>query len=223
MAAWLDEAAKDSPPSGQPLPEVLLFSRSEASRDKMEARAVPAMGEPIDVAEFAKLFGEHHAWVWRLLGRTGVPPALIDDAVQDVFIVVHRRLPDFDGRAPLRAWIAGIAQRVAVRYARTELRAHRRAEVYLPPGGRRPPDEELEAQRAVTLVDALLARLSADQREVFVLADVEGFSAPEIAATLGIKLGTVYSRLHTARERFASELERWRQEQPAPAREDGHG
>jgi RNA polymerase sigma-70 factor (ECF subfamily) len=172
-------------------------------RHCVRALAPGTLGGALDVAEFQKLYAEHHAWVWRLLGRFGVPDALVDDAVQDVFVVVHRRFDDYDARTPVKSWIAGIARKVAALHARTEGRARRRAEVYQQPVDGPTPDDRVTLRQAAELVDGILGTLPGEQREVFVLAELEGWTAPEIAAAMQIKVGTVHSRLHVARGRFA--------------------
>jgi RNA polymerase sigma-70 factor (ECF subfamily) len=174
--------------------------------------AVQLMGDQdlAPLGEFHKLYTEHHAWVWRLLSRFGVPEAGLDDALQDVFIVVHRRQGDHDGTTPIRAWIAGITRRVASKHARTQRRARRKTEAMPLPDAAPGPDDQLNVKEAVGLLDDFLAGLSSEHRETFVLSDVEGWTAPEIAAALDVKLGTVYSRLHTARAHFTEAAERWR-------------
>lgn len=152
--------------------------------------------------EFRAVFVEHYRFVWRLLAHFGVLEAARDDAAQEVFAVVHRRLSDYDGDTPMRAWLAGIARRVASTLQRTQLRAARRLEVVAPPPAPTQPDAELEQRQRVALAEACLATLDDDQRDVLVLTEIEGLSAPEIAAALGVKLNTVYSRLRVAREKF---------------------
>jgi RNA polymerase sigma-70 factor (ECF subfamily) len=152
--------------------------------------------------EFRAVFVEHYAFVWRTLAHFGVAPATLDDGAQEVFAVVHRRLADYDGRTALRSWLWGIARRVTASMQRGEMRARRRLEVVQPPREPAVPDEELERRRMIELAEACLAGLDDEQRDVFVLTEIEGFSAPEIAEALGIKLNTVYSRLRVAREKF---------------------
>ena len=68
------------------------------------------------------VFVHHFDFVWRSLGRLGVPPEGIEDAAQDVFLVVHRRLADFEGRSSLTTWLYGIALRVARDHRRRQRR-----------------------------------------------------------------------------------------------------
>jgi RNA polymerase sigma-70 factor (ECF subfamily) len=157
---------------------------------------------------FKVLYEQHYAFVWRSLVHFGLDEPQADDASQDVFIVVHRRLPDFDGRTHLRSWLFGIARRVARGYQRGELRRQKRLELVAEPAPADGPDEQLQRARAVELVDAFLASLEATQRDVFYLSDVEGLTAPEIADALGVKLNTVYSRLRAARKRFERAVSR---------------
>jgi RNA polymerase sigma-70 factor (ECF subfamily) len=158
---------------------------------------------------FEALYREHYAFVWRSVRRLGIPDLEVDDVVQDVFVVVHRRLPDFEGRSSVRTWLFGIAYRV-VRDKRRSFAARvsreRQAEEPRPPTE---PDRRLARHQAVAALDDLLAELDDDQRETFVMAEVVKMTAPEIAELMGVKLNTVYSRLRRAREAFEAALQRY--------------
>ena len=166
-----------------------------------EARELPA---------FPTVYAAHFRAVWRTLRRLGVAPAQLDDAVQDVFLVVHRRLPEFDGRS-LRGWLYAIAVRVASDHRRGA--AHRRtvplSEALVDPSP--DPARTSELSESVRLLHELLAELDERQRTVFVLGELEELSAPEIAEALGENLNTVYSRLRAARARFEAALRRHRE------------
>ncbi len=153
-----------------------------------------------DHAVFTALYDGHVGFVWRNLRRMGVPEANLDDATQDVFLVLHRRLADLpvDGA---RGWIFGIARRVAADHRRL---GKRRGTVALDPA-REPVhvgSTDLERAEASRLVQAALAELNAEQRDVLVLIDLEQLPAPEASAALGVGLNTVYSRLRLARAAF---------------------
>jgi RNA polymerase sigma-70 factor (ECF subfamily) len=169
------------------------------------------------VPAFGEVYEEFFAFVWRSARRLGTPEESIDDVVQEIFLVVHRRLPEFEGRSSLKTWLFGIVLNI-VRAHRRSLRtkqphvidAERRADPEtLSDAGPR-PDEILSKAEAARVVDALLEALDDDKREVFVLAELEQLAAPEIAAALGIPVNTVYSRLRLARQDFATAAARHR-------------
>ena len=160
--------------------------------------------------ELAEVYRAHHAFVRRSLIRLGVPEQRVADAVHDVFMVVARRLEEFEGRASIRTWLFAIAIRVARGLRRDVARERRRkASVEQASAGARqePPDARVEA--AKTLRD-FLGRLDEEKRAVFIMAELEGMTAPEIAAAVGIKISTVYSRLRLARERLDRMVQRAR-------------
>ncbi len=159
---------------------------------------------------FSAVFRDHHDFVWRTLRHFGVDDPLVDDATQDVFVVVHRRLCDFDGRAPLRSWLIGICRKVALRYRE---RSSRRSDPFESDPAvelHGDPEQAVQTTEAVNMVESFLDALDADKREVFRMCDIEGMSAPEVADVLGVNLNTVYSRLRLARRRFEDAVRRHR-------------
>lgn len=166
------------------------------------------MARPPEELETAEIFEQHHDFVWRSLAHLGVPPPVVDDATQDVFMVVHRRLDDFRRDMPMRSWLYGIARRVAYRYRSRAAKDQRVCAAATPEAAA--PDEVVAVQEAAALVTAFLTEQVPAQREVFVLAELEGLSGPEIAAALGTKLNTVYSRLRLVRRQFARVVKRSR-------------
>lgn len=167
-------------------------------------RVIAVPDEPVD---FDDLYEANVDWVWRLSRRLGVPEATLDDAVQEVFIIAHRRLDTFRGAGSPRAWLGGIA----VRVASDARRAVRRRGPQTPlddaaltlvstsaPG----PDSVVEQRQRLSRAVQLLEQLPEELRAAFVLSDIEGLTAPEIAEALGVNLHTVYSRIRTARVRF---------------------
>lgn len=153
---------------------------------------------------FDEVYEGYFNYVFRTLRRLGVPDRLVDDAVQDTFVVVHRRLADFEGRSTVKTWVFGIALRVARDVRRALRRRGRTAPLpkhLADPGP--DPENSAEQREALALLDRLLAELDDDKREVFVLSDIEQLTGPEIAEVLEIKLNTVYSRLRVARQEFS--------------------
>lgn len=169
------------------------------------------------IPAFPQLYEEYFTFVWTSARRLGVPAASIDDAVQEVFVVVHRRLGEFAGRSSMKTWLFAIVRNVA----REARRSIRRKSPHDAPGALEDPDAlagspedrpDRVAERSSEnrVLHALLDKLDDDKREVFVLAELEGFAAPEIAEAIGINVNTVYSRLRHAREEFADAAARYR-------------
>ncbi len=161
--------------------------------------------------EFRALYDAHFASVWHALRRLSVPERDLLDATQNVFLVVYRKLPEFEGRSQLRTWIFQICRRVASDYRRSaavrrEVATETRA---LIEEADRQGATSPEAERAQRVEQArrILDRLPEAQREVFLLFELEQLSGEEIAAQLGVPVGTVRSRLRLAREAFRREVD----------------
>lgn len=135
--------------------------------------------------------------MWRLAGRFGVPAAALDDVVQDVFVVLHRRHHELEARASLRALLYGITRRVARNHRERPRRSAPLAADEHAPGPC--PDEQLARRQAAAVLRAALDALDEDKRMAFVLADIEDMPMPEVAQCLEINLNTAYSRVRLAR------------------------
>lgn len=151
---------------------------------------------------FERVYRDGFAFVWSTLLRLGVPRAAVEDATQDVFVVVHRRLAEFEGRGSgLRSWLFTIVRRVAYRHRRGAQRAERkhRALARVSP---RPAelDEVVDRRLTAALVLEALDELDFDKRVALDLHVFEGLSGPQIASVLEIKLETAYSRIKAARQ-----------------------
>ena len=161
---------------------------------------------------FRALYDAHAAFVWRNLRRLGVAASDVEDKVQEVFVVAHRRWADFveRGHGP-RAWLFQIVLRVA-----SDARRHRRRHPVDPDGGiaqdrilvDAPQTDAIARSEAVALLDRALASIHIDRRAVLVLHEIEQMTAPEVAKTLDIPINTVYSRLRVARIELEQELGR---------------
>lgn len=152
---------------------------------------------------FEAVYRDHVGFVWRNLRRLGVPETDIEDAAHEAFMVVLRRLPEFDGRAAITTWLYSITRGVASNHRRTDRRRLRREAEAPVPDGRHGPVEQVERAQAVATVARFLATLTAEQRAVFELFEIEGLRAQEIAEALELNINTVYTRLRAARQRFA--------------------
>jgi len=163
----------------------------------------------MDAPSFDEIYRAELAYVWRTLRRLGVPEKDVEDVTHDVFVVVSRRLRDYDARRPLKPWLFGIAFRLA-----SEDRRRVRNRVEIPGESVEAPDgaasavELLEADERRQLVLDCLLTLDLDQRATMILVDIDGESPTDVAAALGVPLPTVYSRLRLGRTRFAAAVRR---------------
>ena len=174
----------------------------------------PGAAAEADLAERC-LNGDADAWrtlylthVDRLEGflrRMGVPPADVEDVLQDTFVALHRSLADYDGRFSFRTWLLGIAMNNVRSHRRRNWR-RRLARLASFEGWSDPEAMDaagaLERHEAARELQWILDRLSDKQREVFVLYEIEGLDGPSIASLLGCSVNTVWSRARLARDDF---------------------
>ncbi|HVI03323.1 MAG TPA: sigma-70 family RNA polymerase sigma factor, partial [Enhygromyxa sp.] len=154
-------------------------------------------------------FAEHYAFVRERLRGLGVAAADLDDATQDVFEVLVRRIADYDPQRPMRAWMAGMARKVARRYRDRGRRGivaldERRA------ASEESPEDRAARAEAWAVLQRFVDELEPERWAVFVLSEIEGLRGSEIAAELGVNLNTVYARLRSARVAFERTLRRHR-------------
>ena len=141
--------------------------------------------------------------------------ANLDDVVQEIFMVAFRRQDEFEGRSSVKTWLYGIVFNV-VRAHRRELvakhphalHAERRANLDVIADVADGPHERTAKREAARFINRFLETLDEDRRDVFVLAELEQLTAPEIAALTGAPLNTVYSRLRLARAEFTKAVAR---------------
>jgi RNA polymerase sigma-70 factor (ECF subfamily) len=168
-----------------------------------------ASGESSGEVSFRALYESHFDYLWHTARRLGVPPRHLDDVVHDIFVVVYRRLPDYDPERPIKPWLFGIAYRTVSDFRR---RAGNRNELLQepthPPQAPADAHHALEAKEARSLVERALERLEPDRRAVFVAHEIEEIPVPQIADALGIPVNTAYSRLRLAREQFTAAVRR---------------
>jgi RNA polymerase sigma-70 factor, ECF subfamily len=181
---------------------------SEAQR-AAKLRRDRASAQEVTLAQrYAELYEQHFEFVWRSARYLGEPPSTLDDAVQDVFLVAYRRFQDFEARSSPRTWLFAITLRVVSDHRRSRRRKTRLLDsvkrMFTGPMAT-PFDHTVHAEQGRALM-SVLERLSDDQRAVFVMADLEELSAPEIASVLNVNLNTVYSRLRSARREVAAAL-----------------
>jgi RNA polymerase sigma-70 factor (ECF subfamily) len=157
-------------------------------------------------AEFRAVYDAWFDDVSRWIRALGGLEADRDDIVQEVFLVVRRRLKDFDG-VNLPGWLYRITSRQVrdfrrrawVRHIFTKKRAN---EPDILPHGGTSPAAALERKEEQRVLQALLAKIAEARRTAFVLFEIEGLSGEEIARIQDIPLNTVWTRLHHARREF---------------------
>ena len=155
-----------------------------------------------------QVFSQHANFVWRSLRRLGVASADVDDALQEVFVVVFRRITEYEDRGLIRPWLFTISRQVASHYHRGNQRTETRHQGLVLDTVGTDIEESLARREAEEVVKSFLAELDEPQRMVFYLSDIEGLTAPEIAEALGVNLNTVYARIRLARKRFEREIAR---------------
>jgi RNA polymerase sigma factor (sigma-70 family) len=162
-----------------------------------------ARARPPDTKPFQALYRRHYGFVWHAVRRFGVVPALTDDAVQDTFITAYRRFDEM-AMPSAKAWLYGIARRVASNYRRADHRSARKRSalalaVASTPSKAAPPE-------LVIVLERFLDSLAPVDRELFVLSEIEGMSGPEAASALALNVSTTYSRVQSLRRRFRESL-----------------
>lgn len=155
--------------------------------------------------EFGQFYDHWFEHVSRLVSLLGGPEADREDILQEVFLVVRRRLPSFDGLNP-RGWLYRITRRQVRDFRNRAWVKHiftrRRDEEPDALAADGQPERELETKQRHRVLGAILAKMNPDRRVAFVLFEIDGLSGEEIAQIQGVPLNTVWTRLRTARKEF---------------------
>ena len=173
---------------------------------RLDGEPVPALAESVE-----HVYQHHAEFVWACLQRFGIRDRDLDDALQEVFVVVHRRLASFRGEARMTTWLYSICLRVAQThrrrgYVRRELSVDRFGDDVLHDHVN--PEDELVVRERRRVLGAILDELDLEKRALLVMFEIDEVPCEEIAAVLGLPLGTVYSRLHVARKAFEKAVAR---------------
>jgi RNA polymerase sigma-70 factor, ECF subfamily len=180
-------------------------------RERLPETYLPVGGGVAATLDVRSVYREHARFVWLSLQRLGIHVSDLDDVAQDVFVIVHKRLRTFDRRARLTTWLFGICMRVAANYRR-----RRRWTFEVLSGGtedQRPAtlvaaDDILVRREQREIAERALNRLEVAKRATFVMFELESLSCLEIAELMSVPVGTVYSRLHSARRQLEKALSR---------------
>jgi RNA polymerase sigma-70 factor, ECF subfamily len=206
----------------------------ELHRDRTLSLHGPAAGIDQTAAEAGSrldlvgIYTSHKDFVWLTLQRMGIRPCDLEDVFQDVFVIAHRRLHTYNPDAKLSAWLYGICLRSVAAHRRRAFRRRERVDGVDAHVARsenetehwhaqiEAPDERVrQLERQATLND-LLDTLDPDHRLVVVMFEVEDHDCAYIAELIGVPVGTVHSRLHTARRKLAQAAARLRHRGGAP-------
>ncbi len=161
---------------------------------------------------FREMYRDELAYVWATVERLGARPPHVEDRCHDVFMTAFRKRHDYDPQRPLRQWLFGIAYRLML-----NVRRKQEASEGNDPSLQSVVDESaspeanasLRQERSVLL--QAIESLSPERRAAFVMHDLDGFAAPEIARSLEIPLNTVYSRIRLARADVMRATAQWRE------------
>jgi RNA polymerase sigma-70 factor (ECF subfamily) len=187
--------------SAQALQQDLRFAPGEAGEPSLE------IGMPLD---FTNVYNRHFDDVLRWLRACGGQEADLEDLAQEVFVVVRRKLPKFDG-GNLPGWLYKIAKLTANDHARRAwfrriFRGRRSIDLDELPALSSDPESLLAERENQRLFYRLVGQMSARRRETFLLYEVEGYSGEEIARLQNVPVNTVWTRLHHARKEFVAKV-----------------
>jgi RNA polymerase sigma-70 factor, ECF subfamily len=172
--------------------------------------SLAAAGGRASQLDLQQVYVEHGGFLWRSLQRLGVPESDLEDVMQEVLMVVHRRASSFDsGRCKMSTWLFGICLRVARGHRRRAyFRREKLHDAALDRAHERTPETDLEQRDLERRLNLILDQMSLEKRATFVLFELEGLPCEQIAELMGVPLGTVHSRIHAARAHFKAALKR---------------
>lgn len=170
-----------------------------------KSNSKPPQGQP-PLLDVRWIYDQHAEFLWKSLYRMGISEADLPDVTQEVLLVLHRKLDQFDGSCRITSFLFGICLRVAATARRT--RQRRREDIVDPELQMGQMATWEDPERALATADArrrlheALDELNPEKRAVFVMYELEEMPCAEIAQLLDIPKGTVFSRLHAARAEF---------------------
>ena len=192
------------------------MTRMQSAVESIAHLSTPDSQE-LPALDFCSVYDAMVEYVWNAVCRMGVQGSEVDDVVQEVFVIVYRRLNEFEGRAQLKTWVYRIMVHVVQHYFRTRARnpgaraTGRGTEIQTLAASRdKGPAGQLERLEALRVLDRLLSELDDAKRVVFVLAEIEEMTLAEIADIVAANVNTVASRLRAARRDFEKALSRFR-------------
>jgi RNA polymerase sigma-70 factor (ECF subfamily) len=194
------------------LPRPGAHPPSEVSASASASATHAPSAQTESALDVTSIHRDHADFLWASLHRLGVRSADLEDALQEVLVVVHRRLGSYDRQSRITTWLFGICLRVAA--AQRRRASTRREELGSDARARREPSDapspedialENDARRRL---DAVLDAMDPEKRAIFVMFEIESIACSDIADMLGVPIGTVHSRLYAARKDFEKSVAR---------------
>jgi RNA polymerase sigma-70 factor, ECF subfamily len=169
------------------------------------------VAEPTASLHFRAIYDRWFDEVSRWVRAMGGPESDAEDLVQDVFVVVHRRLPDFDGEN-VAGWLYQIARR-RVRDFRRLLWVRQMLFFNVPLSEKLTADaasasDAIETKQKRELLERLLDKLNESERAALILFEIDGYNGEEIAEIQGVPVNTVWARIHKGRKKLRASLAR---------------
>lgn len=173
------------------------------------SRPLPG-GRPTDTVDVGRLFDLHAPFLLRVVERLAGSGPHVEDVVQEVFLIAHRKREALAGHSEPRAWLYRTATNVVRHHQRSLARRRRLSEAVAAEGGHRDPEAwdgggpetRLASRQQAEAIRTCVLDLPLKQREVFVLYELEQLEGSDIADLLGVPVNTVWTRLHHGRKRF---------------------
>jgi RNA polymerase sigma-70 factor (ECF subfamily) len=156
-----------------------------------------------DLAAFEQIVRLHQQSVWRFLRRLLGDATTAEDVTQETFLRVHRRLPSYGFQSSFTAWVFQIARNAGIDELRARSRRDRLAPALASASGGTPSSTGRVGE-ARAEIEAALATLPVELREAVLLVEVLGLRYADAASVLSVPVGTVKSRVFTARLRLAA-------------------
>lgn len=177
--------------------------------------AIPPTASAGEAAEqaragFESLFRQHFPAVRRWVRALGVRATDVDDVAQEVFVIAHRRLDQLRQGSSATGWLFSITRRTCANHRRGRVREEARRQHADGPTAMPDPEDAVGRREAASILQGFLDGLPDEQRDAFVLYEIEGMKAPEVAEALGVAADSVHSRVRLARDKLARVVARHR-------------
>jgi RNA polymerase sigma-70 factor (ECF subfamily) len=188
----------------RPLRRIDAGADTHSGLERLDLDGSPrGAGKPRVPSPFEQLYRDYFNFTFRSLRHLGVPASALPDAVQEVWLAVHRQLDGFEGRSSHQTWLFSIALNTARNQRRWHQRHARLTDLSDDLPDRYANPEQVHAKReALALVQEFLATLDEARRVLFICQLLEGLNADETAQLLGIERASVYHRVRDLRRTF---------------------